>query len=839
MILKYKNYLYYLLFAFIGYVIYKFQIEKSFNLLSIYVLSVIFSFFCFISRIEPRKSLPVLFVVSLFVMYGVSVEDEFYQVKLNSFFFLISIILLLLVVLLVNYNRLIKKIITIAIALVLAGVYIIQWEALSDYKYIPFVIGSLFMFRSISFLHEIKFMKREIPLLDKVNYFLLPPNLSMPLFPIVDYKSFISSYEGINTNTLRRSSLLICRGLVQMIIYRFIYHKIIIPFDEIHTALQVFTFLIANFLIVLRVIAAFHIAIGLVILTGYNIPDIFNNIFFSTGFSNLWRRTNMYWRNFMIKIFYYPIYFKIKKIGIYPALFISTFICFIITWILHTYQWFWLKGTFPLELKDAIFWGSFGILVSVNTLLQQRDLDRSVTKKENVLTIIKQAFSGLIVLLVMSILWSIWTCNSLSNWWTIIKACVNIDYYQVKHIVLFSVIYIAIASVYHFSEREKNNRPIAFKKFITRFSYIGFVLFCLFLIAASQPENNYVGKLLNRASVAPLLREHLNRADLISIDNGYYTNLISTNNYCSQIWANDYDISGNWSKNITKMTTRSSNDLMLTENIPFASVKYNGIVYTLNKDGLRDKEYSKVKPDSCYRIIILGGSFECGNGMNDGEDFISLVESELNNKYRAAINNKPVHIELINFSSNGYRLFQRLYQFKDKAQYWNPDAVFVFIHTNYHHRIASYVNRLVYQGYSINDPYLKNVIEMRNITKDDNGDAVSQKLGEYADSINYYALRNISEIAHRNGTMPVVVYLPAIKDKNLKSDSLFVEDICNKYDMKKISLAGVFDGYEKKDLVLSNLDFHPNKKANGLIANKLLKGIINHQDYFNIQFTAK
>ncbi len=837
--LKYKSYLFYLLFAFIGYVIYKFQIEKSFNLLSIYLLSVAFSFFCFVSKIDTRKLLPVLFVVSLFVLYGVNFEDGFYQFKLSSFIILVSIILLLLVVLLSNIKLRVKKISILAIAILLVSIYIVQWETFSEFKYIPFVIGSLFMFRSISFLHEIKFMKREVSMLDNINYFLLPPNLSMPLFPIVDYKSFFSSYEGINPNTLRRSSLLICRGLVQMIIYRFIYHKIIIPFDEIHTALQVLTFLIANFLIVLRVIAAFHIAIGLVILTGYNIPDIFNNIFFSTGFSNLWRRTNMYWRNFMIKIFYYPIYFKIKKIGIYPALFISTFICFIITWILHTYQWFWLKGTFPLELKDAVFWCSFGILVSVNTLMQQRELDRSVKRKENIFTIIKQAFFGLIVLFVMSVLWSIWTCGSLSNWWTIINTCINIDASQVKQIILFSVIYVAIASVYHFSEREKNNRSVAFKKFISGFSYLGFVLFFLFLLTSNNPEWNYGGKLYNRTSIAPLLREHLNRADLISIDNGYYTNLISTNNYCSQIWSNDFDISRNWSKYITNKTTKPSNDLMLTENIPFASVKYKGIFYTLNKDGLRDKEYSKIKPDSCYRIIILGGSFECGNGMNDGEDFISLVESELNDKYRATINNKPVHIELINFSSNGYRLFQRYYQYKDKARYWNPDAVFVFIHTNYHHRISSYVNRLVYQGYSVNDPYLKSIIEGRNLTKDDNGDVVRVKLGEYADSINYYALRNISEMAHLNNTQTIAVYLPAIKDKNLLSDSLFVEDVCNKYDYKKISLTGVFDGYEKKDLVLSNLDFHPNKKANRLIANKLLESIISHQDYFNVQFTGR
>src|SRR5205823_3208060 len=120
----------------------------------------------------------------------------------------------------------------------------------------------------------------------------------------------------------------------------------------------------------------------------------------------------------------------------------------------------------------------------------------------------------------------------------------------------------------------------------------------------------------------------------------YYTNLISTNNYCSQVWINDNDIASNWTKYITSKTTRPSFDLMLTNNIPFASVKYKGINYSLNSYGLRDKEYSLIKPDSCYRIIILGGSYECGNGMNDGEDYISLVEAELNDHYIATIEGK-------------------------------------------------------------------------------------------------------------------------------------------------------------------------------------------------------
>ncbi len=709
---------------------------------------------------------------------------------------------------------------------------------LSAYKYIPYVIGSFFMFRTISFLHEIKFMKKEVNRIDSINYFLLTPNFSLPLFPIVDYKSFINSYEGINYNTLKRGSLFICRGLFQMILYRYIYHEIIIPFNQIHTISEVILYLVANFMIVLRVIGAFHIAIGLVIITGYNIPDIFNNIFFSTGFSDLWRRTNMYWRNFMIKIFYYPIYFKIKKIGTYNALFLATFVSFFITWLLHTYQWFWIKGSFPVDMKDAIFWGSFGLLVGTNTLLQQKELDRKIHVKDSPFQFLRQALAGLIVLFIMSLLWSIWTCNSLSEWWKLIQISKNADFQQLYILARLSLLYLLAASIYHYYQKHKLNKFVFFEKNMTAIAYSGFILlFSALLFLHQYMQKNH--RMFFRMRMEPVLSEQLNKADLLLIDNGYYTNLISTNNYCSQVWTIGDDISRDWTKYITEKTTKPSNDLMLTENIPNAKVKHKNITYTLNADGLRDKVYPKIKPDSCYRIIVLGGSYECGNGINDGDDFISQVEKDLNEKYIATINGERKHIEIINFSSNGYRLMQRLYQYKTNARYWNADALFLFIHTNYHVRIINYINRLVYQGFEINDPYLKHIVEMKHITKEDDGPQVLTKLGSYADSINYYAVSSINEIARKDSTKLIAVFLPEIRQQGSKKDSIFMDYICRNYNILPISMADVFNNHNYNDLALSVVDFHPNYKATKLITDKLLDNIISNQDYFNIQFTKK
>ena len=157
-----KNWLYCFLLLFIGYFIYKFQIEKSFNLFTIYILCISFNFIGNIFQLDSKKLLPVQFACSLFLMYGVSTESGTYQLQLLQFFILFSIFVILLLALISNYKLLIKKVFLLILGVALAGIYLIKEDALAEYKYIPFVIGSFFMFRSISFLYEIKHFKKEV-----------------------------------------------------------------------------------------------------------------------------------------------------------------------------------------------------------------------------------------------------------------------------------------------------------------------------------------------------------------------------------------------------------------------------------------------------------------------------------------------------------------------------------------------------------------------------------------------------------------------------------------------------------------------------------------------------
>ena len=75
----------------------------------------------------------------------------------------------------------------------------------------------------------------------------------------------------------------------------------------------------------------------------------------------------------MQKIFYLPrTAMQKRKFSMKAAMMIATLIVFIATWLLHSYQWFWLVGRFPLTWVDAVFWGVFAILVMLNTAVLLR-----------------------------------------------------------------------------------------------------------------------------------------------------------------------------------------------------------------------------------------------------------------------------------------------------------------------------------------------------------------------------------------------------------------------------------------------------------------------------------
>ena len=241
------------------------------------------------------------------------------------------------------------------------------------------ILATMFMFRLLIYVYELKHARGRESLIDTISYFFLLPNFCFPHFPVVDYRTMQRGYFASDVHALQRRGLqMMHRGTLHLLCYRLIYHELLVPASQVHGPWSLAGYLVCNYLLYLRVSGQFHMACGMLHLFGYQLPDTHHWYLLATGFTDYWRRINIYWKDFMVRLFFNPVVFRLKRWPQPSALAMATVTVFLATWVLHAYQSFWLRGTWGFSLPDALFWGVLGVLVLINVQLDaRRSRDRS------------------------------------------------------------------------------------------------------------------------------------------------------------------------------------------------------------------------------------------------------------------------------------------------------------------------------------------------------------------------------------------------------------------------------------------------------------------------------
>jgi D-alanyl-lipoteichoic acid acyltransferase DltB (MBOAT superfamily) len=273
------------------------------------------------------------------------------------------------------------------------------------------VLASMFMFRMIIYMYELKHARRREPLVDAVSYFFLLPNFCFLLFPVVDYRTMQRGYFARDIHLIQRSGLrMMFRGTTHLLLYRLVYHELLIPAEEVHNLLSLAGYLVCNYLLYLRVSGQFHMACGMLHLFGYQLPDTHHHYLLASGFTDYWRRINIYWKDFMVRIVFNPVVFHLKHRPQPVALAAATAAVFLSTWLLHAYQAYWLRGTWGFSIPDALFWGILGVLVLAGV---QREARRP---RASSLSPFARAARTAGTFAAIVLLWSLWSSPSVGAW---------------------------------------------------------------------------------------------------------------------------------------------------------------------------------------------------------------------------------------------------------------------------------------------------------------------------------------------------------------------------------------------------------------------------------------
>jgi hypothetical protein len=650
-----------------------------------------------------------------------------------------------------------------ALLAAVAGVFLALWRVDSAAPFWP-ILGSMFMFRLIVYLFDTRHERRRPPLVQTLAYFFPLPNLCFPLFPVLDWTTFRQTYYNDEPFTIYQSGLAwIVRGLTHLVAYRLVKYYLLPAPHELTDLPHLLLFLAANYALYLRVSGWFHIATGVLHLFGFNLPRTHLNYFLAGSVTDVWRRINIYWKDFMAKVFFYPAFFALRRWGTRPALAVAGLGVFVATWLLHSYQVFWLTARLPVAASDAILWLTAGLVVLVNL---QLDLNRArgeagpaparpgrVRREALVGAEIALRIVGTFFL--VSLFWACWTLPGFPRYLTVLATGGTVTASGVLALAGGVAAVAAAGAALRLARMELRRRgtlPAA----PFRLAAVAPTFVLLALVAAGFPV---VGDLLGprAAEVLATLRLELSTPveSAVAVQ-GYYDEIADIPVQASPLLA----LPGTLEKQRPPPTypdmTRPSDPFLERELIPGWSGVVGGRRLTINNLGLRDREgLTRDKPPGVCRLAFVGSSVVMGFGVGDDETFTRLLDRGINVERP----HDPPRFEVLNFGTGKSHAIHRRTLIQRKVLGFDPDAIYYVAHQDEYLGAVQHLTALVVARAELPD-YLAEIVRRAGVAPETAQGEAEIRLQPFAPDILEGVYREMVADCKRHGIVAVWVYAP-------------------------------------------------------------------------------
>ena len=704
-----------------------------------------------------------------------------------------------------------------------------QW--LPDVKEMWVILGSMFMFRLVVYLYDLKHHAVPFSPSRAISYFFLLPNVCFPLFPVVDYKTFSSTYYNEDWPRVYQTGLKwMFRGVLQLLLYRLIYQYAPLDVSKLSSSLDAAGFMLSTYLLYLRVSGTFHLIVGLLHMFGFNLPETHHLYYLATSFTDFWRRINIYWKDFVMKLFFYPTHFKLRKMGTIPALAVATMVTFIATWLLHSWQWFWILGKPLFNWKDFSFWMILAVLVLM-TALYETTRGRQRTLSPSQVTLRRRLRQGLQAggtFCAMCVLWTYWSCQSWAEFETLMDAASRPTWSNILVILGVFALVCGGGMLWGQSSREtsEGRRTPATDgtfHFWPRAIEVTAGSICLlvlpFLANHAMPSVRHV--------VARLHSDVLNARDVALQSRGYYEDL-DVGRADKWQWQHKQGTPEGWADG-KKNFYRQRSDFLLAEIVPSTSTVMGGAPIKSNRLGMRDREYAEVKPANTYRVVLLGASHDMGTGVNDNETYENLVEDRLNEK---TPDPRYAHYEILNMSVGGSDILQRLLRLQQQGFRFEPDAVILSVAAYDQQFIIEHLRKILTTGIDLPPEYgeiFQRIVRQAHVNGKMPDAMIERRLRQYVGEINEWAFNRFATECKRRGIRPVVIYRPAPIDfegLEVASHSEIIR-LAAAVGLEVIDLSNAFDTVADRDtLIVAKWEHHTTALGHRLLANKLHEGLV-------------
>lgn len=684
--------------------------------------------------------------------------------------------------------------------------------------YITPIAGSLLMFRLLAFLYEQKFTKPQSNFAQNFSYLFLLPNFALPLFPIIDYKTYLRS-NSPDTSVVSKGISRMMLGLAQLLAYRYVHNVIIPPLSVVHSSDAALHYILTGYLAILHLTGLLWLAAGYLGALGFDLPPIFNNVFLVSSFADIWRRINTYWREFVMKLFYYPVYFRIRKKVKRPVLF-AALITFAITGLLHGWQWFWLQGSIVLQPTGMIYWLVLGICISISLAMQEKKSTAVVNRSalmQSVIRVLK--ITGMYFF--MSFLWSLWNSPSVRDWIYLLKILAN--GFPLRMIGFILVLMIAGVLIDFFSGRfQKKENEIILLLHKWPVSLVAGLVMLAFLLTPDIASPNYFP---GKNFAADIYKDRQNLDEREEATENYYSRMLASDGQGRRPW--EVTVDAPVPKSGFELACTRRHDMLMRELIPSKETDLGSWKMRTNRWGMRDKEYSKEKPADVYRIAILGASYEMGSGVAQDSVFDNLLEKMLNDSLSEKRRKK---YEVLNFAVGGYHPAQQVWVMENKVRDFHPDLVLQIVHPEDRSRNNVYMSTLVHNGYDLVYPELNNIRYAAGAMQYMGMRELQNRFEPFNNAISIWAEKQITENCLAIHAQFCVVYTPSLLTNELSENEYYYSETKG---MKYIDSngCGYFSipelyGDHPDQYKLATDATHPNAQGHLRLAGKLYQKLV-------------
>jgi hypothetical protein len=677
------------------------------------------------------------------------------------------------------------------------------------------VLGSMFMFRLALYLYSIRHRDAPTGPAWSVAYSFMLPNVCFPLFPVVDYKTFVGThFDAERFRIYDRGIRWMFRGVLQLLLYRIVYYDLALGGLFVDNLGEVVRHVVSTFLLYVKISGQFHLIVGLLHLFGFRLPETNHLYFLSSSFTDLWRRINIYWKDFMMKMVYYPAYFRLRRHGKVVGIIASTLIVFFATWALHAYQFYWIAGSRLVKKRDILFWSILAVLVLGSTLWELRP-GRRVSRTGRGWSL-SRAVGTVGTFAVIAVLWSLWSAESGRCWlfmWTRVAYSQPSDWLLLGGLVAAGLVVAGFAwGAPTLTPPESTREPIAP---LARRSSGRLVAMAALLFLAAPAV---------RAALPPDLARlvnHLRGQGQSLLDaalelQGYYEALTPQK---GQVFIKPWREPWHYD-DVTKTAAYvESHDFMLDGWKPDASITFQGQPLHTNRWGMRDWDHELAKPPGTFRIAMMGASDVLGWGVRDGESFPAIMEARLDSLARE----RGSRVEVLNFAATAVSLAFQVYGIETRARPFSPDLILL---TAYPDRdiwtLQRQMQRIHSRGIEIPDPELSRLMHQA-LGENLDGDLGDLRPAEEA--IDTRLFQWAKELAGRSGAR---VALALMRSPGTRSVGNYATEVraLSATGLPWMDCTEVWRGRDTTKFRVSLWDAHPNVEGHKVIAACLSEQLI-------------